>query len=105
MNLLNILDNIIEQDKLQQGILGLRDKIQIAKDTDRKECGHCDLWMKSSLCPRERNVNGRNKGPSISEIACDKFTLTSWVKDLKEKRIAEIRNSPYLKYLDMEIEK
>lgn len=38
-----------------------------------KRCGDCFFWMKSSLCPEERNVNGWNKGPSMSGIPCAKF--------------------------------
>ena len=38
-----------------------------------KRCGDCDFWMKSSLCPEERNVNGWNKGPSMNGIPCSKF--------------------------------
>ena len=38
-----------------------------------KACGDCYFWMKSSLCPQERNVNGRNKGPSMNGSICEKF--------------------------------
>ena len=37
------------------------------------KCGDCYYWMKSSECPRERNVKGRNRGPSISGSPCEKF--------------------------------
>jgi hypothetical protein len=36
-------------------------------------CGQCDNWMKSSQCPREVNIKGRNQGPSCKSMPCDKF--------------------------------
>lgn len=39
----------------------------------RPKCGNCYWWMKSRDCPRERNVNGRNRGPSMNEAPCGKF--------------------------------
>ena len=37
-----------------------------------ERCGDCRLWM-TRQCPREANVNGWNKGPSMSAAICDKF--------------------------------
>lgn len=48
---------------LRRRIVGLR---QI-------HCGDCSHWMKSSQCPKERNVNGRNRGPSCEDRICEKF--------------------------------
>ena len=56
------------------------------RQTDRKVCGACDHWMKSSLCPRETNVKGHPSGPSMSGSPCKKFQLTEYVKVLKEER-------------------
>jgi hypothetical protein len=36
-------------------------------------CGDCDNWMKSSECPAEKNVNGRNHGPSCNAPKCSQF--------------------------------
>lgn len=36
-------------------------------------CGDCDKWMKSSECPAEKNVNGRNHGPSCNAPKCSQF--------------------------------
>jgi hypothetical protein len=36
-------------------------------------CGDCDKWMKSRLCPKEKNVNGRNHGPSCDTPKCGQF--------------------------------
>lgn len=38
----------------------------------RPVCGNCDYWM-TRQCPREKNVNGRNRGPSMNGIACSKY--------------------------------
>ena len=38
-----------------------------------RRCGDCYFWMKSSLCPRETNVNGWNRGPSMDDWPCEKF--------------------------------
>ena len=56
-------------------------------------CGNCDLWMKYSLCPKEYNVNGHNKGPSISEISCAKFIRNKFIDELineKEKVLKDM---------------
>jgi hypothetical protein len=36
-------------------------------------CGDCSHWMKSRDCPREHNVNGYSRGPSMGERKCPKF--------------------------------
>lgn len=36
-------------------------------------CGDCYKWMKSSMCPAERNVNGRNHGPSCQSRKCGQY--------------------------------
>lgn len=47
-------------------------------------CGSCFFWMKSRDCPREHNVNGYNRGPSMSASPCSKFKGT----DSFEKNVA-----------------
>ena len=37
------------------------------------ECGDCDKWMKSRECPRERNVNGQTRGPSMTALVCGQY--------------------------------
>jgi hypothetical protein len=61
-----------------------------AAATDKSECGNCVHWMKSRICPRERNVNGRNRGPSMVDPACELFKLKPWVAELKAARVAAI---------------
>lgn len=52
-------------------------------------CGDCDLWMKSSQCPREHNVNGRSQGPSMNDCICGQFR-----KDADaEKRRSDLANN------------
>ena len=38
-------------------------------------CGSCYFWMKSRDCPRERNVDGMSRGPSVGSMKCDKFQM------------------------------
>ena len=97
MSISDLFDVALKYSERKQGILDLIEKIKVANDTDKEVCGHCDFWMKSFLCPKERNVNGRNKGPSMSGITCNKFKLVEWVKELKEKRNKEIKENPYFK--------
>lgn len=47
-------------------------------------CGDCDKWMKSSECPAEKNVNGRNHGPSSQALKCAQFK-ESW--DVPKQRL------------------
>jgi hypothetical protein len=55
-------------------------------------CGDCDKWMKSRECPRERNENGRQRGPSMNEPKCRQFVEDSFAKrhraELTEKLAA-----------------
>lgn len=52
-----------------------------------KRCGDCDNWMKSRQCPQERNVNGRNRGPSMNGFICQKFVECRFAM----KRRAELK--------------
>jgi hypothetical protein len=56
----------------------------------KNECGSCDFWMKTSLCPREE------KGHKVTcgEWICDKFIMHKWTEDLiksKNDRISELK--------------
>jgi hypothetical protein len=64
-------------------------KLTEAASIDRRECGNCDFWMKSRECPREHNVNGFSRGPSMSAPACSKYLVKPWVVELKLKRLNE----------------
>lgn len=56
---------------------------------ERRECGNCFYWMKSRMCPRERNVKGMTRGPSCSGLPCKKFAreehLERLIKEQKYK--------------------
>lgn len=58
----------------------LRDLVAIVNNFTRRECGHCEHWMKSKQCPKEVNVNGWNKGPSMSEPPCAKYEVKQYVQ-------------------------
>jgi hypothetical protein len=55
----------------------LHDMRELRRDIARigRECGGCDNWMKSRICPREKNVNGWNRGPSMTDpvMNCQTF--------------------------------
>ena len=44
-------------------------------------CGDCDKWMKSRSCPREHNVNGMSRGPSMNDSICPEFVEKQWVSE------------------------
>lgn len=52
-------------------------------------CGDCDHWMKSRVCPRERNVNGFSKGPSCEAPICRSFKLSKSAAQFRDRWIAE----------------
>lgn len=62
-------------------------KAEIAKPL---RCGDCYWWMKSRDCPREVNVNGRNRGPSMNDWPCSKMQETKESAGLRERRKTEL---------------
>lgn len=57
----------------------------------RGQCGSCQSWM-TRVCPKERNINGYNRGPSMNAPKCGKFTMKSSAQaiiDGKLKKIGE----------------
>jgi|TARA_R110000850_G_scaffold246304_1_gene371193 hypothetical protein len=50
---------------------------EIDRYVNSKRCSNCDLWMKSSLCPREKpgvgERSGYSVGPSAREHTCSSF--------------------------------
>ncbi len=65
-------------------------KLRARISTIGNECGDCDKWMKSSLCPREKNVNGRNKGPSCGAYICGQFVETASATKRRQDLSAEL---------------
>lgn len=71
--------------------LARRDRINQIEHALRERCGNCDHWMKSSQCPRERNVNGYSRGPSCDELPCTKFARAPWREKPLRDELAELR--------------
>lgn len=94
----------------QQGdirnLFGAFERVAVAVQMDEKKrelrvklhrigttCGDCSKWMKSSQCPAERNVNGRNVGPSMNAPRCAAFNESSEATTSRAEmkaRIAEL---------------
>ena len=89
VDIFDAMMKVSEEKQKQDDITEIR--AEIIK-LESKRCGHCDFWMKSSSCPAERNVNGRSKGPSMNEIACDKFIREKWIDDLISKKRGQLKN-------------
>jgi hypothetical protein len=53
-------------------------------------CGDCSRWMKSRECPRERNVNGWNRGPSCEDVPCGIFSEDGRSTRLRDEWRAEL---------------
>lgn len=57
---------------------------------ERRVCGNCTRWMKSSECPAEKNVNGFSRGPSCNGPACGKFSLEPHATESKRRLESEL---------------
>lgn len=99
MNELDFIDYAVETVGIMVELQCLRKRLTVALRTDSEECGNCEHWMKSNVCPREVNVKGMNEGPHMYSVACKEFQCKQWVKALKRKRFIEIRESEYYPYL------
>lgn len=54
-------------------------------------CGECNKWMCSGLCPREvLQKNGRYIGPSMNASICDQFQQKSYDSDRRKKLKEEL---------------
>lgn len=62
---------------------------RLAKAFSENKCGNCAYWM-TSICPKETNVNGYKKGPSMNEIGCSKFEIKPWYEREVEKHEFQI---------------
>lgn len=51
-------------------------------------CGSCRMWM-TRQCPKERNVSGRNHGPSMNAPKCPRFEMKASSEELRRQWIAE----------------
>lgn len=90
MDIDKIFDSFLKVSDFSNRLDAIKKDSEVALQTDQRVCGHCDKWMKSSLCPFEKNINGRNRGPSMGSMACSEFILTPWVKALKVERTQKL---------------
>lgn len=63
--------------------------VELNAEIAKVRCGDCSHWMKSRECPRERNVNGWNHGPSCEDLPCQLFIEDSLSTKLREEWRAE----------------
>lgn len=83
------IDRAIDAMQRLSLLAQLRDKVVVALSTDKRRCGNCYFWMKSSQCPYEKNVHGFSRGPSCDDAPCGKFKIEQRALDLKAERVAE----------------
>jgi hypothetical protein len=76
MNCIDIMDAMNKASARLQDVAEYKVRCVNLRNEQGK-CGTCFWWMKSSFCPREKNVNGRNKGPSRGDLVmgCPQFYL------------------------------
>ena len=89
MDLRDQLDRAINAMGRMSLLATLAQKVREARDTDARLCGNCQSWMKSRECPREHNVNGYKRGPSMNDAGCGQFTLQPHIWQLKLQRLRD----------------
>ncbi len=67
---------------------------------DKERCGECQYWMTRG-CPSEKNVNGRNRGPSMNGCACFKYEVKVLTIREKIKRLKELKNNKCYRFLPL----
>jgi hypothetical protein len=72
MDLRVLLDRIVEAGAKAAAEDERQREIERLRQNAARNCGHCARWM-TRQCPRERNVNGRNSGPSCASVPCEQF--------------------------------
>ena len=92
MNADQIIDAVMKASYASiQEDLRLRE-LERLRENSRRKCGGCFYWMKSRQCPKERNVNGWNRGPSMNGAICSKFEPTvthlAWVAQYETAKAA-----------------
>jgi hypothetical protein len=72
-----------------------RDEYNMAFRRSVPLCGSCDHWAKSRECPKEHNVKGISRGPSMNGMPCEKFKGTSdFLADVEIFRTLQARKKP-----------
>jgi len=92
-----LIENMVEATSIRFGFEELYQKILKLDRWTNKRCGNCDKWMCCN-CPKEYNVKGRNKGPSMNEFGCELFIVKSYQIKYRQEEVNEILKSKYIKY-------
>lgn len=75
---IDIIDRMLAAEKVLQRARAEEEKRErLFFRVKVRRCGDCDLWMKSNLCPKEKNVQGISRGPSMKALACSAFVPDS----------------------------
>ncbi|MFA4871336.1 MAG: hypothetical protein WC623_24265 [Pedobacter sp.] len=83
-------ENLFTSCEIYLDLQTIQDAFIETQNTDKSICGHCDFWLKSSQCPKEHNITGRNVGPSANSFPCSKYIPVEWIKNLKLERIENV---------------
>lgn len=76
----------------------LTDKIVYLERWINKRCGNCEKWMNRN-CPKERNVNGYNRGPSCDDYGCELFILKGIQIEYYNKECQDILSNKYIQFI------
>lgn len=82
-DMMRLFDSLIDFDEAQQKQRARLEHIAELRRRLQPRCGNCDKWMKSSECPREKNVNGYSRGPSMSEWPCPQYVAAREIAETK----------------------
>lgn len=83
MDIMVAFDKFIELDALATKAQVHIDERNRLLHEARPKCGNCRFWM-TRKCPKEKNVNGRNRGPSMNGLSCRLFEESWHVDDLRK---------------------
>lgn len=83
------IDNVISGLDRISLLAQLKDKVNYAIEAGELRCGACNHWMKSRVCPREKNIGGMTRGPSSGSLACDQFSRSMSSIATQGRRVCE----------------
>ena len=89
--------------KLSADLYGKREfnkEFDKAWNWDRERCGECQYWMTRG-CPSEKNVKGRNRGPSMNGCTCFKYEVKILTIREKIKQLKELKNNKFYRFLSL----